>query len=345
MAERQLTKESQARLLRGWMLGLHATHILDIGGRLGYFTELKRQGGAASAQQLAAALKLDPWRTEVWCRAACAVGVLGYDDSKGFTFAPFMDALLSEESPELLTTHVLASLSRDFPEYPEAFRTGMTKRFHDHDVDFFFHQSRIAALRAPEIVAAARRLPGVEARLNVGGRIMDVGSGSGTVLAQFAVEFPACQVTGIEPLPYFVESSRQLLRERGVEGRVRIEPVGGEQMNFDQEFDLITMVQVFHELPDRAKTDILRRCWQSLKSGGVLLLVDRCSPANGADLRDRRFTMSILEQWFEVTWGNIVNTRAEILQMLNDTDFTVLQENAEVVPTYWTFVAEKALSS
>ncbi len=35
MAERQVTKESQARTLRSWMLGLHATHIIDIGGRLG----------------------------------------------------------------------------------------------------------------------------------------------------------------------------------------------------------------------------------------------------------------------------------------------------------------------
>src|SRR5437762_2511357 len=80
MTDRQITKESQAGTLRGWMLGLHATHIIDIGGRLGYFAELKRRGGVASAQELATALKLDPWRTEVWCRAACAVSVLGYED-------------------------------------------------------------------------------------------------------------------------------------------------------------------------------------------------------------------------------------------------------------------------
>jgi cyclopropane fatty-acyl-phospholipid synthase-like methyltransferase len=340
MADRQLTKESQARTLRGWMLGLHATHIIDIGGRLGYFAELKRRGGVASAHDLATALHLDPWRTEVWCRAACTVGVLGYADGQGFTFAPFMDELLGEESPELLTSHVLASLSRDFAAYPEAFRTGAIKTFHEHDEDFFFQQSRISALRAPEIVAAARQVPGVEARLRAGGSVMDVGSGSGTVLVRFAEAFPSCRVTGIEPLPYFVERSRQYIRERGLSERVQVEPVGGEQIAFTQAFDLVTMVQVFHELPDRAKSDILRRCRQSLKPGGVLLLVDRCSPANGADLRDRRFTMSILEQWFEVTWGNIVNTRSEILHMLQDTGFNVTLENADLVPTYWTFVAE-----
>ncbi|MEW6296624.1 MAG: class I SAM-dependent methyltransferase [Thermodesulfobacteriota bacterium] len=341
MAEKHVTKEGQARTLRGWMLGLHATHIIDIGGRLGYFAELRRQGGAASAQELATALRLDPWRTEVWCRAACTVGVLGCTEDKRFTFAPFMDELLGDDSPELLTAHVLASLARDFPAYPEAFRGGTTKSFQDHDEDFFSHQSRIAALRAPEIVAAARKLPGAEARLAAGGAVMDVGSGSGTVLVRFAEEFSACQAVGIEPLPYFVRRSRQLIHERGVGDRVRVEPVGGEHIDFHNQFDLITMVQVFHELPDQAKAEVLRRCRRSLKPGGILLLVDRCSPETAADLRDRRFTMSVLEQWFEVTWGNIVNTRGEILEMLRDAGLTVTQDSADLVPTYWTFVAEK----
>ncbi|MCS6925719.1 MAG: class I SAM-dependent methyltransferase [Candidatus Binatia bacterium] len=341
MAEKPISKESQARTLRGWMLGLHATHIIDIGGRLGYFAELRRRGGVASAEELATALQLDPWRTEVWCRAACTVGILGCTEDKRFTFAPFMDELLGDESPELLTAHVLASLARDFSAYPQAFRTGATKTFQDHDEDFFFHQSRISALRAPEIVAAARAVRQVEARLAAGGAVMDVGSGSGTVLVRFAEEFPTCQAVGIEPLPYFVAQSRRLIDERGVGERVRVEAISGEQIAFHRQFDLVTMVQVFHELPDQAKRGILRRCHRSLKPGGVLLLVDRCSPETAADLRDRRFTMSILEQWFEVTWGNIVNTRSEILAMLRETGFLVTQDSATLVPTYWTFVAEK----
>jgi cyclopropane fatty-acyl-phospholipid synthase-like methyltransferase len=179
-------------------------------------------------------------------------------------------------------------------------------------------------------------------RLRAGGAIMDVGSGSGTILIEFARQFPQCHITGVEPFGHFLATAQQAIKANGLSDRIRLAPVGAEQITFSQEFDLVTMVQVFHEVPDRAKVDILHRCYQSLKPGGILVLVDRCSPANGADLRDRRFTMSILEQWFEVTWGNIVNTRSEILQMLNDTGFTVTQENAELVPTYWTFVAEKS---
>ena len=260
MAERHVTKESQARTVRGWMLGLHATHILDVGGRLGYFSELQRRGGTATSAELATAQELDPWRTQVWCRAACTVGILRATDDTHFTFAPFMDELLAENAPDLLTSHVLASLSRDYSSYPEAFRTGASKTFHEHDEDFFSHQGRISALRAPIVVAAARKLPCVEERLSAGGTAMDIGSGSGTVLTSFAEAFPTCQVIGIEPLPYFVEISRTLIQERGLDQRVRVESVGGEQMGFDQDIDLITMVQVFHELPDQEKVNILRQC-------------------------------------------------------------------------------------
>jgi len=70
-------------------------------------------------------------------------------------------------------------------------------------------------------------------RLKAGGKVMDIGSGSGTVLVSFAEAFPTCQVIGIEPLPYFVDRSRRLIQERGLDGRVRVESVGAEQITFD----------------------------------------------------------------------------------------------------------------
>ena len=341
MADKQVTKDSQARTVRGWLFGLHATFIIDVGGRVGYFAELRRRGGAALAQELATGVGIDPWRTEVWCRAACTTGILNYDDAKGFVFAPFMDELLAEDSPDLLTAHIMTALTRDYLAYPERFRTGETTAFSAHEPEFFAIQGCISAMRAPQIVAVARKLPGIEDCLRSGGAVMDVGSGSGTVLVEFAKQFPTCRVTGVEPFDHFITTSQKAINTQGLTDRIRVEPVGAEHINFNQEFDLITMVQVFHEVPDGAKADILRRCYQSLKPGGTLLLVDRCAPATGDDLRDRRFTMSIIEQWFEVTWGNIVNTRPEIMHMLQDAGFTIKQENAELMPTYWTFVAEK----
>ena len=103
-------------------------------GRLGYFSALRQRDGRATAAELATAQNLDPWRTAVWCKAACTVGILRGDDETdetSYSFAPFMDELLADNAPDLLTSHVLASLSaiiraiprRFGPERPRPFTT------------------------------------------------------------------------------------------------------------------------------------------------------------------------------------------------------------------------------
>jgi SAM-dependent methyltransferase len=338
----EATREQQARKLRGWMLGLHATHLIDIGGRLGYLDALRRAGGPVPAEALARATELDPWQTEVWCQAACTIGILDYRPGEGFGFAPHIGELLAAESPELATFHMLASIARDFPSYPRAFRTGARKPFSDHDEDFFFHQTRVAAHRGPVVVDAALAIPELARRLDAGGALLDVGAGGGGVLLAFAERLPTLRAVGIEPLPYFATRAANAIAEAGLDDRVTVRAIPAEQIDFEAEFDLVTLVQVFHELPPESKREILRRCRRALRDGGHLLIIDRCVPGDESEIGDRRFTMSVLEQWFEVTWGNVVNTRNEIAGMLEECGFSLASEDEKSVPTYWIFVARPA---
>ena len=50
--------------------------------------------------------------------------------------------------------------------------------------------------------------------------------------------------------------------------------------------------------------------------------------------------MSIIEQWFEITWGNVVNTRTEIDEMLKRSGWEIVSQDERAVPTYWTFEAK-----
>ena len=149
-------------------------------------------------------------------------------------------------------------------------------------------------------------------------------------------------MVGIEPLPYFVDHSREAIESAGVGGRARVETIPAETMAFDREFDVVTQIQVFHELPHKKKPEILLACRRALRDDGRLVLIDRCLPGREEEIGDRRFTMSVLEQWFEVSWGNVVHTRGEILALLDDAGFVVESEDEKAVPTYWTFVAKPA---
>lgn len=333
------SREEQARKLRGWMLGLHATHLIDIGGRLGLFDALRRAGGRVAAAALAREAELDPWQTEVWCQAACTIGILDYRTGAGYGFAPHFEQLLAAHGPELPTFHMLASIARDFANYPGAYRTGARKPFSAHDEDFFFHQTQVAAHRGPVVVDAALAIPGLGARLEAGGTLLDIGAGGGGLLLAFAERLPKLRAVGVEPLPYFAKRAATVLAEAGVGERIAVREIAAEKIDFDAEFDLVTQVQVFHELPPEYKREILRRCRRALREEGRLLIVDRCVPGDESEIGDRRFTMSVLEQWFEVTWGNVVNTRSEIVRMLEETGFALESEDEQSVPTYWSFVA------
>jgi len=81
-------------------------------------------------------------------------------------------------------------------------------------------------------------------------------------------------------LPYFVDRSRRLIQERGLDGRVRVESVGLKQITFDPEFDLITMVQVFHEVPDAPRPTFCAVASEAYNPP-VCSAVDRCSPELG----------------------------------------------------------------
>jgi SAM-dependent methyltransferase len=327
------------------MLGFHAVYLIDAGGRLGFFEALRQLGGVAQPAALAAELAYGERMTQVWCQAACGVGVLSYQPSAGYRFADGMDEVLGEAGGDLPSAHLLAEIARDFAELPEAYRDGgaggdgARRRFSDHAAEFYAFQSRVAALRSPLVADYLLGLPGLSERLRDGGAALDIGSGAGGLLLALTERAPSLRATGVEPLPYFVERSREAIQAAGVGDRAQVEAVPAETMEFVEEFDVVTQVQVFHELPHAKKPAILRACRRALRNDGFLVLIDRCLPGSEEEIGDRRFTMSVLEQWFEVSWGNVVHTRAEILQMLDDAGFSVAVEDEKAVPTYWTFVA------
>lgn len=344
----QSSRDTQARKVRGWMLGFHAVHLIDAGGRLGFFDALPRLGGSADVAALAGELSYDERMTKVWCQAACAVGILSYQPGVGYRLAEGMDEVLAADGGDLPSAHLLAEIARDFAELPEAYRDGgrggdgTRRRFSEHAPEFYAFQSRVAALRSPLVADYLLGMPGVGESLRGGGAALDIGSGAGGLLLALTERASSLRVVGIEPLPYFVDHSREAIESAGIGGRARVEAIPAETMAFDREFDVVTQIQVFHELPHKKKPEILLACRRALRDDGRLVLIDRCLPGREEEIGDRRFTMSVLEQWFEVSWGNVVHTRGEILALLDDAGFVVESEDEKAVPTYWTFVAKPA---
>jgi len=103
-------------------------------------------------------------------------------------------------------------------------------------------------------------------------RLLDIGCGTGSFLREVKRNFPRLAVTGLDLSdPYLVVAERRLADW----SRVALIPGAAEAIPFpDNEFEIVSCIYLFHELPPvvrRAVVDEIRRV---LKPGGTLIVAD-----------------------------------------------------------------------
>jgi SAM-dependent methyltransferase len=312
----------------GYLRGLHAAHYIDLGVRLGLFEALA--AGPRSSDALADELRLHPPYVRSFCETGFHLELLDRTDGV-YRLAPSMDRLLA--SPE--DTYYLGGFprihlltSRDYQHYPELFRTGGTHPYQAHDREFLRGVAEgTRALPRMLLETVGPRFPGILRRLEEGGRVLDFGCGAGHALLTLAERFPRSTGVGIEIEPVSREAARAELSERGLTGRFAVygdwnDVPGGA----DGAFDLVTQFLVLHEIRPELKTEALTRCARALKPGGALLLFDEAYPEDDRAARDPIRGFSVVAQWFEVTWGNLINTATEIREMLQAAGLRIADE-------------------
>jgi len=114
-------------------------------------------------------------------------------------------------------------------------------------------------------------------------RILDVGCGTGSFLAQLRATLPRADLTGLDlSPPYLAHAHRSL----GAATRVSLVAENAEEMPFRaRHFDALSCVFLFHELPPKARRRVAREMRRVLRPGGTLVLCDSAQPADCPPLR------------------------------------------------------------
>jgi ubiquinone/menaquinone biosynthesis C-methylase UbiE len=173
--------------------------------------------------------------------------------------------------------------ARDFPEgvdlsrYPEYFRRNFhwqsdgylsrrSAELYDLGVEFLFLGMGDVMRRQviPPMSAWLAQHPGER-------RILDVACGTGRTLHQLTRAHPGHKYFGVDLSPFYLESARELLSGRGVSLLVD----NAEALPLkDASFDLVTSVFLFHELPHRARLNVLREMRRVIAPSGLLVIED-----------------------------------------------------------------------
>lgn len=323
---------AQMGKIYAFLKGLHAAHVINLGVRLGLFQALAGAGGVADSTALAEATELNAEYVAIWCETACALELFDRAADGRYRFAPHMDLILGEpESNYYLGGFPEAhfQVARDYARYPELFRSGGVVPYQQHDESFF----RVVAeatqtLPRMFIDAVLPKLPSIAGQLQAGGRVLDVGCGGGHAVVEFASRYPGTTCVGIDVEELSITLAQELIRARNLQDRVEVRLVDGAALPGDLvgAFDLVTQFLVLHEIHPGSKTAVIGQCAAALRPGGHLLIFDEAYPEAAAELRHPLKVYAVMAQWYESTWGNTINTRGEIRDLLRGAGLNVVDE-------------------
>jgi hypothetical protein len=114
-------------------------------------------------------------------------------------------------------------------------------------------------------------LPGLSERLGgPAASFLDVGAGSAALSLEMARTFPELRVVGLEPWAPAVAIARDNVREAGLERRVELRELRGEQLFDESCFDLAWIPTFF--IPAPVLQRVLERVLRALRPGAWLLL-------------------------------------------------------------------------
>lgn len=312
-----ITPESQAALIWDYLKGFHAVQHVAMGAELSLFERIYEAGeGGIKAADLAEALKLHAPYVEVWCRTGYAYGFLDADDDGAFRLAAFMDKLLVDrDDPRYIAPYLLTTVhfgSEDLRAYPEHFRNGSVHRFQDHGPDF---SRQISDITAGFHTVVARKMlagvPGLKERLEEGARVLDLGCGTGGLMIKIAQAWPLVTCLGVDIDPYGLEQAKENIAQSGFADRVLVEKLTDDGFGYENEFDLVTMFEVLHEIAADLRPSSMKDIARALRPGGVLFALDETYPSDLTSLRDPQYALAVQTQFNEMAWGNVVPTKEE----------------------------------
>ena len=308
--------------------GYHATHMIEIGRQLGAWTALSAHPGITSGA-LAALLGTDEFYTDVLCRTAFAFELLDREAS-GWRMAPHFDQILGDPDSSFYlagAAGVHMELGKDYEDYPHHFREGTVKPYQEHDEEFMREVAEgLKTLPRIFLDLVLPQLPVLHERLEQGGRVLDVGCGGGWALVQIAERFPGIRCLGVDVEPYSVGLAQQLIADRGLADRCEARVLSVDDLDEEGAFDVATSFLVVHEIAPALKPGAFASIARALKPGGFFLIFDEVYPVTDDALRTMPTRFAALAQWYELTWGNVVDTRAELHALCGQAGLEVIEE-------------------
>ena len=295
--------EQVAKIL-GPLSGTATVWGLDLGLRLGVFEELAARPEGATAEEVAAALGLDPQYTHVVLRAAYAAEVLEGQDERYRLAAHMGVLLLDSDAPAYLggAIKTFVALRETYLDLRTLGHTGEREWWSDFDpewIDAVAENGQTYYRRLLNLVVP--QLPAVAAALERGSRYLDLACGVCRGPAKVVEAFPGTTVTAVDGDAYTLEVAEREMKERGIGERFRFVHSMLEDLDIDGGHDLAVINISLHEARDIERA--VERAHAALNPGGTFLVSEFPFPEREEDCRSVPGRLMCGVQFFEAHIG------------------------------------------
>ena len=322
-----ISAEGQAARIHDFQKGFKAVHLINIGVKLGILQALGEAGEGITVSELASKLGLHEPYLRIWCQTAYHLEILDCDQQARFRFQPFMGDLLGNASSPggflnwiNMTVNETGERLRNSPDY---YRTGKIMEGYTAERSEMVAEST-EMLHRTIIDGPSPMLPKdspIRQMLEQGARLLDIGCGRGGFVIQLARSYKNSSFTGVDVVPHGIEAGANEIRRLGLEERVSFEHSGGEELQYKDEFDIVSMVVVFHMILPDVRAGVVEGACKALRKGGKLLLIDLSYPEALEDFRNTQYEFGVMDQFDESCIGVVhVNARQQD-EILSDAGF------------------------
>jgi hypothetical protein len=248
--------------------------MCNLGDRLGLFSNLARYGPATSAE-LAARTSLNERYLREWLSALSSAGYLDYEPNSGrFAILPeHIPVLADEYAPQYQggRFQYLLALFQVQDEVAGAFRQGGGVSPEEYPQDFWDGQERTAPIWVEHRLVQdwIATIPDVQAKLEQGIAVADIGCGQGGALIKLAQVYPNSQFVGYDSFPPSIAKATARAEAAGVSVRVRFEALDVVQ-GLPEQYDFIMTHEVVHDATD--PLGMLQAIRNGLRADGTYLM-------------------------------------------------------------------------
>jgi 2-polyprenyl-3-methyl-5-hydroxy-6-metoxy-1,4-benzoquinol methylase len=265
-------------------IGMFEVMSVYVGDRLGLYRAL-RDGGPATAPELAARAGIDERYAREWLEQQAVADLLDVDDAaaphdeRRYTLPDAHAAPLIDLDSPLSIAPVARSVvacAKVLPQLLEAYRKGAGVDWAEYGQDMIeaqgdFNRPWLRGSFGTEILPA---IPSIHERLvaDPPARVADVACGVGWAAIAIAAAHPKVRVDGFDLDPSSIAIARKNAEEAGVADRVTFAVRDAADPAAAGQYDVVVVIEAIHDLS--RPVEVLGAIRAMLRPGGVALIAD-----------------------------------------------------------------------